>query len=102
MKAVWGRGEHVQCLHPGSACISGSEQVLSSWEIVFGSLPKGQGLDIRVEQMRVHASGAWGFVTCIERVGADTTSGRLAATNVFERLADGEWRIIHHHAHSIR
>ena len=101
MRAVWGDGEHVQCLHPGSACISGADQVMSSWEIVFGSLPPGTGLDVSVEQVRVHAAEGWGFVTCVEKVDSDTGSGgMLAATNVFE-VQDGEWKIIHHHAHGI-
>lgn len=100
MREVWGRGQHVQCLHPGAACIAGSEQVLSSWEIVFASMPPGAGLDVRVEQLRVHASQGWGFVTCVERVDSDTGVGKLAATNVFE-VQDGEWKIIHHQAHGI-
>ena len=72
MRDVWGEGQHVQCLHPGAACISGSEQVMSSWEIVFGSLPPGTGLDVSVEQLRVHAAQGWGFVTCVEKVASDT------------------------------
>eukprot|EP00740_Mantoniella_antarctica_P019760 CAMPEP_0198706350 /NCGR_PEP_ID=MMETSP1468-20131203/390919_1 /TAXON_ID=1461545 /ORGANISM="Mantoniella sp, Strain CCMP1436" /LENGTH=285 /DNA_ID=CAMNT_0044465285 /DNA_START=877 /DNA_END=1731 /DNA_ORIENTATION=- len=90
MRGVWGTGDHVQCLHPGAACISGSEQVMASWEIVFGSLPTGTGLDVSVEQLRVHASQGWGFVTCVEKVESDTGVGKLAATNVFE-MQDGEW-----------
>ena len=43
--------------------------MMSSWEIVFGSLPPGTGLDVKVEQLRVHASQGWGFVTCVEKAG---------------------------------
>ena len=101
MRAVWGVGDHVQCLHPGSACISGDTQVMASWEIVFSSMPPGQGLDVNCEQVRVHATETWGFITCVERVDSDTGVGTLAATNVFE-VQDGEWKIIHHQAHGIQ
>ena len=101
MRAVWGVGDHVQCLHPGSACISGDTQVMASWEIVFSSMPPGQGLDVNCEQVRVHATSDWGFITCVERVDSDSGVGTLAATNVFE-VQDGEWKIIHHQAHGIQ
>jgi len=41
MRDVWGAGDHVQCMHPGSAVISGAPDVLASWEIVFSSIPGG-------------------------------------------------------------
>ncbi len=100
MKAIWGAGEHVQCLHPGAACIGGSDSVLQSWDIVFSSLPPGAQLEIGVEQTRVHADDTMGFVTCVENVKGDDGVGTLACTNVFEKQ-QGEWKIIHHHAHGI-
>ena len=98
---VEGEGDHVQCLHPGAACIGGAEQVMQSWEIVFSGLPPGAGLEIDVEQTRVHAADGWGFATCVEKVRSDDGVGTLAATNVFEKQA-GEWKIVHHHAHGIQ
>ena len=100
MKAIWGKGPHVQCLHPGAACIGGSDGVVQSWEIVFGSLPPGVTLEIGVEQTRVHADETMGFVTCVEKVKGDDGVGMLACTNVFEKQ-NGQWKIIHHHAHGI-
>jgi translation initiation factor 2A len=101
MRACWGKGDHVQCLHPGAACVGGDEDVARSWEIVFSGVPKGVGLEIQVEQTRVHASGDFGFVTCVEKARSDDGYGVLACTNVFERQK-GEWKIVHHHAHGIR
>jgi ketosteroid isomerase-like protein len=37
-------------------------------------------------------------MTCTEVVDSGAATGRLACTNIFERQADGEWRIVHHHA----
>jgi translation initiation factor 2A len=101
MRACWGDGDHVQCLHPGAACIGGAERVAQSWDIVFSGLPPGTGLEIDVEQTRVHAGDDWGFATCVEKVRSDDGVGTLAATNVFEKQA-GEWKIVHHHAHGIQ
>ena len=67
---------------------------------VFG-FASGTGLEIDVEQTRVHAGDDWGFATCVEKVRSDDGVGTLAATNVFEKQA-GEWKIVHHHAHGIR
>ena len=91
----------MQCLHPGAACIGGAERVAQSWDIVFSGLPPGTGLEIDVEQTRVHAGDDWGFATCVEKVRSDDGVGTLAATNVFEKQA-GEWKIVHHHAHGIQ
>lgn len=42
-----------------------------------------------------------GFLNVLlEPYASDTGAGMLAATNVFE-VQDGEWKIIHHHAHGI-
>ena len=101
MRRVWGVGDHVQCLHPGSACISGADQVRESWDIVFSTMPPGAGMDVSAEQVRVHAADGWGFVTCVEKVNSDEGVGMLAATNVFEVQGD-EWKIIHHHAHGLQ
>ena len=40
----------MQCLHPGAACIAGGDNVITSWEIVFSSMPPGEGLNVRAEQ----------------------------------------------------
>lgn len=100
MRDVWGAGDHVQCMHPGSAVISGAPDVLASWEIVFSSIPGG-GLDVEAENVRVHASGDLGFVTCVEKVDSSTGYGTLTATNVFERQG-GEWKMVHHHANGVQ
>lgn len=39
---------------------------------------------------------AQAFVTCLEVVRAGGTTGRILATNVFERQ-DGTWKIVLHH-----
>ena len=48
-------GEHVQCIHPGAACIAGREAVLEGWRLVLGS---GR-LRIKLQDVRVYAGERW-------------------------------------------
>jgi ketosteroid isomerase-like protein len=45
-------------------------------------------------------TGALGVVTCVERVDGGDATGRVVATNVFERGGDGRYRMILHHGSS--
>lgn len=75
MDAVWGHGPHVQIIHPGSNIIAGREQVMESWKtILAGVRPRAFRIDL--EDVRVHAVDSYGFVTCIEVVDADDSTGR--------------------------
>ncbi|GFR49368.1 hypothetical protein Agub_g11394 [Astrephomene gubernaculifera] len=95
MAKVLGEGEQVQVVHPGSSCIAGREQVLASWGAVLRHVRPG-AFKLVLEDVRVHARGDMGFVTCVEVVDADDSRGRILATNVFEKQG-GVWRIVQHH-----
>lgn len=97
MASLLGDGDHVQCIHPGSGCIAGRDAVLESWRLIFASAPGGLAIDLA--DVRVHAppGSALAFVTCVERVDAGDTGGRVLATNVFERQEGGRYRLILHH-----
>lgn len=92
MSRIWGKGEHVQCIHPAAGCISGHEDVLQSWKLILST---GR-MAITLEDVRIYATDTYGYVTCIEVIEASETQGRIAATNIFEKQK-GKWRIIHHH-----
>lgn len=83
----------MQCIHPAAGCIAGRQNVLDSWKLVLGS---GR-MKITLEDVRVFATEHTGFVTCIEVVDAGDSTGRIMATNVFEKQDDGKWKIVHHH-----
>jgi len=97
MDAAWADVAHAQCVHPGSAVVSGKEDVMRGWEIIFASMPS-EGAEIACTDVRAHAGDGWGFVTCVERTRG---GGALAATNIFERQPDGEWRMVLHQAHAV-
>jgi translation initiation factor 2A len=95
MAAVWGRGDHVQTIHPGAGVISGRDDVIESWRAVLKGV-RPRAFRITAEDVRVYASDAHGYVTCTEVVEADDARGRTAATNIFEKQG-GKWVMTHHH-----
>ncbi|KXZ56093.1 hypothetical protein GPECTOR_2g975 [Gonium pectorale] len=95
MERIVGEGEHVQVVHPGASCIAGREQVMESWRAILRNVRPG-AFKVRLEDVRVHAREDFGFVTCVEIIDADDSTGRIIATNVFEKQG-GVWRIVQHH-----
>lgn len=92
MGEVWGKGEHVQCIHPLSNCIAGRAAVMDSWKAILGS---GR-MRITLENVRISASDSHAFVTLVEINESGDGKGRIAATNVFEKQ-EGAWKLVHHH-----
>lgn len=95
MRKIWGKGDHIQCIHPGQGCIAGYDMVLESWEAVFASFARGS-LKIGLQDVRVYAGEEQAFVTCTEVVKTPTDSGMIMATNLFEKQ-QGKWVVVHHH-----
>ncbi|XP_039170339.1 uncharacterized protein LOC104448692 [Eucalyptus grandis] len=96
MQAIWSKGDHVCCVHPGVLGISGYESVMDSWIHVWGNYEFP--LEIELREVRVHVRGDLGYVTCVELVKTKGSSwGGQFVTNVFER-SDGQWFICVHHA----
>ncbi|GAB4856833.1 hypothetical protein Ancab_014751 [Ancistrocladus abbreviatus] len=96
MQALWVKGDHVCCVHPGASGISGYDLVMRSWEYVW--VDYEFPLQIELKDVQVHVRGDVGYVTCVELVKTKGSSwGRQFATNVFERV-DGQWHICTHHA----
>ena len=59
---LWGRGDHVQCIHPGSACVATAEHVIASWELIFSG-EGNSGYAIELEDVRVMAHDDMGVLT---------------------------------------
>ncbi|XP_027336719.1 uncharacterized protein LOC113850387 [Abrus precatorius] len=96
MQALWAKRDEVCCVHPGLKGISGYDDVIESWNFVWANYEFP--LEIKLEDIKVHARGDMGYVTCMEFV--KTKGGRWGGqfvTNVFERI-DGQWFICIHHA----
>jgi ketosteroid isomerase-like protein len=98
MDVVWGRGEHVRCIHPGWPLLVGWEAVRASWATIFANTAE---MRFTLSDVRVDTAGDLAWVTCTENILSDA-GGRVSvtsvlATNLFERGPAG-WRLIHHHA----
>ena len=98
MAAVWARGDHVKCVHPGWPLLTGWEAVGTSWQNIFANT---QEMRFTISEVQVVVTGDSAWVTCKENILSEVR-GRLSvtailATNLFARQADG-WRLVHHHA----
>jgi ketosteroid isomerase-like protein len=98
MEAVWARGEHVKCVHPGWGLLVGWEAVGASWDTIFKNTVE---IRFSLGDVAVNLEGNLAWVTCTEnilsQVGGNISVTSLLATNLFERRGDA-WLMIHHHA----
>ncbi len=97
MDAVWAKGEHVKCVHPGWHILGGWDAVRSSWEMIFRN--SGE-MRFTLSDVRIEVRGALAWVVLTENilssVEGDVSASSILATNLFERQ-DGRWLMIHHH-----
>ncbi|KAK9826071.1 hypothetical protein WJX74_010399 [Apatococcus lobatus] len=93
MERIWGHGDHIQCMHPQSPIVAGRDMVLQSWEVIFQG---AKGFPVELEDVRYSVGQTAAYVTCLERVGQGDRKGRIAATNIFEKQADGHWHLVLH------
>ena len=98
MAALWARGDHVECIHPGWSLLSGWEAVKASWEMIFSNTKE---IRFTLTDVRVQIRGrlAWVVLTenLLSQVQQDVTATTLLATNIYENI-DGIWLMVHHHA----
>lgn len=98
MAAVWARGDHVRCVHPGWSLLSGWEAVKASWELIFANTKE---IRFTLTDVRVQIRGplAWVVLTenLLSQVQQDVTSTSILATNIYEKT-NGVWKMVHHHS----
>ena len=98
MAAVWARGDHVRCVHPGWSLLSGWEAVKASWELIFSNTKEIRFTltDVRVQ---IRGTMAWVILTenLLSQVQQDVTATSILATNIYEKT-NGAWQMVHHHA----
>ena len=98
MAAVWAKGDHVRCVHPGWSLLSGWESVKASWELIFSNTKEIRFTltDVRVQ---IRGTMAWVVLTenLLSQVQQDVTATSILATNIYEKT-HGIWQMVHHHA----
>lgn len=99
MGELWARQPYVRCIHPGWEPLSGWDEVVGSWEQIFGGL---ETLRFELADVTVRVGGGLAWVELCEKLEAAHEGGvarsQVLATNIFEMGSDGRWRMIHHHA----
>lgn len=88
MKQVWSTTDSCKCVHPGMTCITGAEEILNSWEVLFTS----EAFEIEPKETSVDICGSTAICHCVETIG---TSSKLEAVNIYKREG-GEWKMTMH------
>jgi ketosteroid isomerase-like protein len=100
MQYIWHSAPYVKCLHPGWHIISGFDEVMESWQLIFRNT---FSMNFELEEVEAVVLGRIGIVTLRENLLTAThptelpTRVVLAATNIFE-LSDDGWKMILHQA----
>jgi uncharacterized protein (TIGR02246 family) len=98
MAALWLHSPQASCIHPGWPMLAGWETIRDSWAAIF----RNQGpIRIWPGEVAVHVRGETAWVTCIENIDPSRQLTdvliQAQATNIFQQ-AQGQWRLVHHHA----
>lgn len=98
MKSIWANNDSIECIHPMSDRLSGTEEVLESWRSMF---QQPLGLTINIEGQRHSISPTLAIhivdehLTLVEDDSIQQSV--IHATNVYQ-LIDSNWQMILHHA----
>ena len=97
--------DDVRCIHPGMESIDGYENIMSSWEQIFGtstttssSSSSSSSFTIEPERSKIKIHGITAICSCIEKT--QPGDGMLECLNIYRR-EDGEWKMILHMASPI-
>jgi ketosteroid isomerase-like protein len=97
MERVWMRDSAIVCIHPGWRKLSGWGPVMNSWERIFDNTFE---MKFEVNEVEIRISGNLAVVVTEENLtqrGYDGVArSQVLATNVFERVGDKWWMVLHH------
>ena len=97
MEDVWLRDPRIICVHPGWSKLKGWGPVMTSWQRIFEGV---FGMKFEIGEMDVIITGDIAVVLCeenLEQRGYDgVTRSRVLATNVFERVGQKWFMLMHH------
>ncbi|MEM7142744.1 MAG: nuclear transport factor 2 family protein [Actinomycetota bacterium] len=95
MRAICEHSDRAVCVHPGWPILRGWADVEDSWARILGGPGRNQFI---LTNASVDVVGELAWVTLDENMVAPGGTSTVAATNVFARGDDGEWRLVVHHA----
>jgi ketosteroid isomerase-like protein len=94
MTAIWERSDRVVCVHPGWPILRGWDDVLRSWVGIFSGPGHSQFI---LTNESISSKGDTAWVTLDENLFDTNGAGTIAATNLFVRDHEGEWKLVTHH-----
>lgn len=94
MTDVWEHSDRVVCVHPGWPILRGWDDVLRSWVGIFRGPGRSQFI---LTNESISAKGDTAWVTLDENLVDVGGTGTIAATNLFIRDHEGEWKLVTHH-----
>ncbi len=96
MMRVWAAGVEIACIHPSGPRLSGMEAIRRSWEYILAE-HMARSFDLRGRI--VGGSGEVRVHTLEENItvpGTRFVAPPVLATNVYQRLGDGWYMVLHH------
>jgi ketosteroid isomerase-like protein len=98
MGGVWEHSDRVVCAHPGWPILRGWPLVEESWRRILAGPGRNQFI---LTNLSVDVVGDVAWVCVDENLVQAGATGTVAATNVFTRSPDGQWRLVVHHASAV-
>jgi ketosteroid isomerase-like protein len=103
MERVWLRDPKIVCIHPGWRKLTGWGPIMSSWERIFDSVFE---MNFELGDIEIIINGGLAVVVSEENLtqrGYDgVTRSQVLATNVYERVGNHWWLVLHHGSPVIR
>jgi ketosteroid isomerase-like protein len=97
MEEIWMRDPKIACIHPGWRKLSGWGPIMTSWERIFENVFE---MNFEVREEEVIINGDLAVVVTEENLtqrGYDgITRSQVLATNVYERVGQKWWLVLHH------
>ena len=97
MEKMWLQEPHIVCIHPGWRRLSGWGPIMNSWERIFESTFE---ISFELSDVDVMVRGDVAVVVAQENLtqrGYDgTMRGVVMSTNVFERVGNRWYLVLHH------
>ena len=96
MRNAWHHTDRVTSGHPSGDWAHGWDEVWATWEVFAGFGREDRG-GSRIHGLTAHIYGDVAYTTCTFVASPAFGGDAIACTNVLHR-ADGEWKLVHHHA----
>ena len=97
MEAVWLKDPRIVCIHPGWQKLSGWGPIMASWEGIFDGVFE---MKFQLGEIEVTISEDLAILVVEENLTQKNYDGishsQVIATNVFERVGDKWFLVVHH------